>query len=312
MMKYESLPAYLRDWLEISVNLGRSREVMVQWLGAIGYEPNFARQAIELALARLMPDKQGVAVVAEEAAAARPDAVQAAIEAADEPAVALISSTEMLATSVNAIETADRVVRILMTLNAPRIVLFGDLLSAEECDEMIRLALPKLTRSTVLNANTGERDVHDARTSSGTCFKRGENELIRRIETRISELVRISVENGEGIQILHYLPGTEYKPHYDYFDPKHPGNQKTLAVGGQRIGTLIMYLNDVEAGGATVFPEVGLDVLPRKGNAVLFAYANESGQLDRRTLHGGSPVVTGEKWIATKWIRLYECKQSGT
>jgi prolyl 4-hydroxylase len=76
-----------------------------------------------------------------------------------------------------------------------------------------------------------------------------------------------------------------------------------LAMGGQRISTLIMYLNDVPAGGSTVFPEVGLDVLPRKGNALYFAYATEDGQLDRRSLHGGSPVGAGEKWIATKWIR---------
>jgi prolyl 4-hydroxylase len=59
----------------------------------------------------------------------------------------------------------------------------------------------------------------------------------------------------------------------------------------------------VPAGGSTVFPDLGLDVLPRKGNALYFAYATEEGQLDRRSLHGGSPVSAGEKWIATKWIR---------
>jgi prolyl 4-hydroxylase len=64
-----------------------------------------------------------------------------------------------------------------------------------------------------------------------------------------------------------------------------------------------MYLNDVEAGGSTVFPEVGLDVLPRRGNAVYFAYTTEQGELDARSLHGGSPVSAGEKWIATKWFR---------
>jgi prolyl 4-hydroxylase len=64
-----------------------------------------------------------------------------------------------------------------------------------------------------------------------------------------------------------------------------------------------MYLNDVEAGGSTVFPEVGVDVLPRRGNAVYFAYCSETGALDARTLHGGSPVGAGEKWIATKWFR---------
>ncbi len=76
-----------------------------------------------------------------------------------------------------------------------------------------------------------------------------------------------------------------------------------LKHGGQRVATLVMYLNDVEAGGSTVFPEVGLDVLPRRGHAVYFAYTTEEGQLDKRSLHGGSPVSAGEKWIATKWFR---------
>ena len=80
-------------------------------------------------------------------------------------------------------------------------------------------------------------------------------------------------------------------------------------MGGQRIATLIMYLNDVESGGSTIFPDIGLDVLPHKGNAVFFAYSSERGELDNRTLHGGSPVSGGEKWIATKWIRVAPYQQ---
>jgi prolyl 4-hydroxylase len=215
----------------------------------------------------------------------------------------VLTSSEIIAQSSNALEASDRKVNILFALNAPRVVLFDGLLSDEECDELVRLSRAKLQRSTVVNAATGEYDVHPDRTSSGTHFQRGENALIRRIEQRISELVSCPVENGEPIQILHYTPGAEYKPHFDFFDPSYDGNDKVLAMGGQRVATLVMYLNDVEAGGSTVFPEVGLDVLPRKGNAVYFAYTTEDGQLDRRTLHGGSPVGAGEKWIATKWLR---------
>jgi prolyl 4-hydroxylase len=203
----------------------------------------------------------------------------------------------------NTIATSDREIHMLLALNAPRIVLFGNLLSAEECDEMVRLSQGKLERSSVVNNETGAYDIHPHRTSFGTYFNRGENELIRRLEARIAELVQYPVENGEPIQILHYEPGGEYKPHFDYFDPKQPGNEQVLTQGGQRIATLIMYLNDVEAGGSTVFPEVGIDVIPRRGNAVYFAYCAEGGALDARSLHGGSPVGAGEKWIATKWFR---------
>jgi prolyl 4-hydroxylase len=192
---------------------------------------------------------------------------------------------------------------MLFVIESPRVVLFGNLLSDEECDWLVRLSRDKLERSSVVNANTGAYDIHPHRTSSGTYFKRGENELLQRIERRISELVDCPLEQGEPIQVLHYEPGGEYKPHYDYFDPAHPGNQEVLAQGGQRFATLIMYLSDVARGGSTVFPEIGLDVLPRKGHAVYFAYCDDAGALDVRTLHGGSPVASGEKWIATKWFR---------
>jgi prolyl 4-hydroxylase len=282
-MQFESLATDLQNWLKTSIAQGHGADALVQSMCAAGYQRNFAREAVELALAKFATDR-------------------AAGDKAQE-AAAPVDTTTILAQSPNAIETSDRKVDILFALNAPRIVLFGGLLSDEECDELIEASRRKLTRSSVVNADTGSYDVHPDRTSSGTHFERGENALIRRIETRIAELTGCPVERGEPIQILHYTPGAEYKPHFDFFDPAFPGNEKVLAMGGQRVATLVMYLNDVIAGGSTVFPEVGLDVLPRKGNAVYFAYTTEDGQLDRRTLHGGSPVAEGEKWIATKWLR---------
>jgi prolyl 4-hydroxylase len=305
-MQYDSLAPDLKRWLADNMGRGVEHDALVQALRAAGYQPKFARQAVELALAR-EASKRRAASSAPTAPAPAPAApIPAAVASADPVGAALpaeASASEIIAAAGNAIETADRRVHMLFALNAPRVVLFDDLLSHDECDELVRQASIKLERSTVVNAQTGAYDVHPDRTSSGTHFQRGETDLVRRIEQRISELVGSPVDHGEPIQVLHYTPGTEYKPHFDYFDPAHEGNDKMLAMGGQRISTLIMYLNDVPAGGSTVFPEVGLDVLPRKGNALYFAYATDDGQLDRRSLHGGSPVGAGEKWIATKWIR---------
>ncbi len=295
-MQFESLNAELKHWLQTSIEAGHDRDVLQQAMRSAGYDVSFARRAVEAALKRLAPE----ATVAPELAAG--PAAESVTQAITQPQTA----SQLLADSPNAIVTSDRTVEILMVLNAPRIVLFGGLLSAQECDQLVGAPRKKLQRSTVVNAATGNYDVHPDRTSSGTHFERGENELIVRIERRISELINFPVENGEPLQILHYLPGAEYKPHYDYFDPAQPGNDKVLAMGGQRIATLIMYLNDVAAGGATVFPSVGLDVLPRKGCAVYFAYTTEGGETDARSLHGGSPVLAGEKWIATKWLRQRE------
>ena len=285
-MQYESLAPDLKHWLEQSIAQGCARDDIEKSMRAAGHPPKFARRAVELAWAR------------------HSTATEVKNEPLDPAQIEPSTSThEILAQSPNAIETEDRKVDILFALNAPRIILFGGLLSNEECDELVRLAEPKLTRSTVVNAATGSYDVHPDRTSRGGHFLRGENELVRRIEARISDLTHFPVENGEPIQILHYVPGAEYKPHFDYFDPALPGNEKVLSLGGQRVATLVMYLNDVQAGGSTVFPEVGIDVLPKKGNAVYFAYTTDDNQLDPRSLHGGSPVQAGEKWIATKWIR---------
>jgi prolyl 4-hydroxylase len=313
-MQYESLAPDLKVWLKDNIERGFQPDALVQSLRAAGYQPKFARQAVELAFAR-NPVAAAAAGGTDAIVQAEPQAAAQVQARAAAPATAVgqpragqqgeqpLTASEIIAQTANVIATSDRNVNILLALNAPRVVLFGGLLSDAECDELVAMSARKLQRSTVVNAATGEYDVHPDRTSEGTHYTRGENALIRKIETRISELVSCPVDHGEPIQILHYTPGAEYKPHFDFFDPTFEGNDKVLAMGGQRIATLIMYLNDVEAGGSTVFPDVGLDVLPKKGNALYFAYATEDGQLDRRTLHGGSPVGRGEKWIATKWLR---------
>jgi prolyl 4-hydroxylase len=199
------------------------------------------------------------------------------------------------------LDAGDRRVAVLQVMADPRVVVFGGLLSDEECEQLIALAKPRLARSLTVATKTGGEEVNADRTSNGMFFQRGENDLVRRIEQRIARLVNWPEENGEGLQILHYEPGTEYKPHYDYFDPAEPGTPTILRRGGQRVATIVMYLAEPEKGGGTVFPDVHMEVAPKRGNAVFFSYVRPHPST--RTLHGGSPVLAGEKWIATKWLR---------
>ena len=118
---------------------------------------------------------------------------------------------------------------------------------------------------------------------------------------RLARLARWPVEHGEGLQVLRYQRGNEYQPHYDYFDPSQPGTPHLLRRGGQRVATFVIYLNTPEQGGATTFPDVGLDIAPRQGHAVFFSYPRPHPST--RSLHGGAPVRAGEKWIATNWLR---------
>jgi prolyl 4-hydroxylase len=195
-------------------------------------------------------------------------------------------------------------IHVLMSLRNPRIVVFSNLLTAQECDAIIEAARPRMQRSLTVDNQSGGESVNDDRTSNGMFFQRGENEVVRRLEERIARLLHWPVENGEGLQVLHYRPGAEYKPHHDYFAPGEPGTPTILKRGGQRVGTLVMYLNEPVRGGGTTFPEVPLQVMPRRGNAVFFSYDRPDPAT--RTLHGGAPVLEGEKWIATKWLRERE------
>jgi len=197
--------------------------------------------------------------------------------------------------------TGDREVEVIATLRSPRVIVFGGLLSSDECDEMVALAGQRLARSETVQLDTGASEVNDARTSEGMFFTREENPLCARIEARIAALLHWPLENGEGLQVLRYRPGAEYKPHYDYFDPAQPGTPAILRRGGQRVASLVMYLNTPARGGATTFPDANMEVGPVKGNAVFFSYDRPHPMT--RSLHGGAPVLEGEKWVATKWLR---------
>ena len=198
-------------------------------------------------------------------------------------------------------DAGDRRVSILAAMQRPRVVVLGGVLSPEECDEIMAQARPRMERSETVRLQDGQTEVNAARTSSGMFFERGESALIRRIEQRIATLLHWPVDHGEGLQVLHYRPGAEYKPHHDYFEPAAPGTAAVLQRGGQRVGTLVIYLNTPEGGGATTFPDVGLEVAPLKGHAVFFSY--DRPHPVTLTLHAGAPVTAGDKWVATKWLR---------
>jgi prolyl 4-hydroxylase len=204
------------------------------------------------------------------------------------------------------VDAGDKMVEVAFSMFSPRVVVFNDVLSAEECDALIALAEPKMKRSLTVDNKTGGEELNADRTSDGMFFQRGENELVRTIEARLAKLLNWPLENGEGLQILHYQPGAQYKPHYDYFDPSQPGTPTILKRGGQRVGTIVMYLNSPLKGGGTTFPDVHLEVAPKRGSGVFFSY--DRAHPNTKSLHGGAPVIEGEKWVATKWLREGEFK----
>jgi prolyl 4-hydroxylase len=269
----------LRRWIVEQAQGGHSAEAVLKSMLASGWNEDVAVEAMEATLREHL-ERQ-----------AAEQGLPAALPVPD----AKLDDSPLY------VDAGDRQVCVLQAMYSPRVVVFGALLSDEECEGLIELAKPRLARSLTVATRTGGEEINADRTSNGMFFQRGENDLVRRIETRIAHLVNWPVENGEGLQVLHYRPGTEYKPHYDYFDPSEPGTPTILKRGGQRVATLLMYLAEPDKGGGTVFPDVHLEIAPKRGNAVFFSY--DRPHPSTRTLHGGAAVVSGEKWIATKWLR---------
>jgi prolyl 4-hydroxylase len=283
----QTITPELRQWITEQVTAGHGPEAVLRSMTASGWQEDVALQALEQTLETFLKER-GV----------DPEAIYERGTAAlyDKPV-----PTPSLHGDPTVIDLGDAQVQVVFSLEQPRVVVFANVLSHQECDELMALAATRLERSLTVKTDTGTSEVNAARTSDGMFFQRGEFPLCDRIEQRIARLLNWPVENGEGLQVLRYRPGAEYKPHYDYFDPAQPGTPSILKRGGQRVGTLVMYLNTPEGGGATTFPDVKLSVNPVKGSAVFFSYALPHPST--QTLHGGAPVLAGEKWVATKWLR---------
>ena len=275
----QAITPELRQWIVSQAQAGIAADQVLQSMLTSGWKEDVAIEAMESTLRDHLQSTQ--------LAAQLPPAMTVPQLAIDDQPLYL--------------DLEDRRVTVLSSMSDPNIVVIGDFLSPEECDGLIEGAKPRMARSLTVATKTGGEELNADRTSNGMFYTRAENELIARIERRLAQLTRWPVENGEGLQILHYRPGAEYKPHYDYFDPNEPGTPTILKRGGQRVATIIMYLHEPEKGGGTTFPDVKLEVAPKRGNAVFFSY--NRAHPSSKSLHGGAPVIAGEKWIATKWLR---------
>jgi prolyl 4-hydroxylase len=272
-----------QEWLATNVSRGCTQESMIDAMVEAGFDAQSAREIVERAASDTGAEAAVIPVPQEAASGYEYDACPVA--------------------AGNTVRAHDRDVVVRMRVDRPQVIAFDDVLSAAECDELIERARHRLKRSTTVNPDNGREDVIQLRTSEGFWFQRCEDAFIERLDRRISSLMNWPLEHGEGLQILHYTKGGEYRPHFDYFPPGQNGSVLHTARGGQRVATLIVYLSDVDAGGETVFPDAGIAVAAKQGGAVYFRYMNGRRQLDPLTLHGGAPVTSGDKWIMTKWMR---------
>ncbi|KAL0450199.1 UNVERIFIED_CONTAM: putative prolyl 4-hydroxylase 9 [Sesamum latifolium] len=214
----------------------------------------------------------------------------------------------------------------------PRALYFPNFATAEQCQSVIKMAKVHLKPSSLaLRKGETAENTQGIRTSSGMFISASEDKtgILDQIESKIAKVTMLPKTHGEAFNVLRYEIGQRYHSHYDAFNPAEYGPQKS-----QRVASFLLYLSDVE-GGETMFPfevsslpfllvpnffylmgktwmpimisaNVGLKVRPHRGDGLLFYSLFPNGTIDPTSLHGSCPVIKGEKWVATKWIRDQE------
>lgn len=188
----------------------------------------------------------------------------------------------------------------------PVIVQFDNFLSAEEADHIIDLGTPLLANSTVGQSRELDYSSRTSQTAWLDSVDHWRDPVLKGIDEKIERLTMVARRSMEHNQVLRYEPGQYYHIHHDFIV-----EQKLLPCG-PRVATFFMYLNDMPEGGNTTFPQLGLEVQPVKGRAVLWwnfdirkiaAGAKlEELREDLRVEHVAKPAVGGTKWGVNKWL----------
>ncbi|XP_035290464.1 prolyl 4-hydroxylase subunit alpha-2-like [Anguilla anguilla] len=183
--------------------------------------------------------------------------------------------------------------------DAPKITRYHNFLSDDEIGTIKKLSAPKLERAQVLDHITGKNYSVEIRVSKSAWLSDGEDPVVSRVNRRIADATGLDMKMAEKLQVANYGIGGQYEPHYD---SKFANDEEFQRLGG-RIATTLIYMTDVDVGGATVFPAIGAALRPEKGSAVFWYNLLLSGKEDDRTLHAACPVMVGNKWVSNKWIR---------
>ncbi|XP_056116093.1 prolyl 4-hydroxylase subunit alpha-1-like [Rhinichthys klamathensis goyatoka] len=172
----------------------------------------------------------------------------------------------------------------------PRIIRYHDIISDREMEILKNISRPQLSRSEVYRS--GITKPLKLRVSQSVFLS--DDPVEAGVSQRIADVTGLSMESAESLLVQNYGVGGAFEQHID-----------ALEIENDRICTFLIYLSDVEMGGATVFPKVGVAVHPKKGSAMLWYNLHRNGEVNWNTEHAGCPVLMGNKWVANKWIHEF-------
>jgi prolyl 4-hydroxylase len=175
---------------------------------------------------------------------------------------------------------------------------------ADVCDALIAGARPRLKPARVYDTETDGFTTRDARRNSAAEFGVGDMDLVLlAVRERLCAIAGLPPVQTDGAQVLHYAVGERFVDHVDYFEPSVEAHARHIAQGGQRVATLLVYLNEELEGGETCFPRLGISHRGGKGDVLTFVNVDAQGRGDPRTLHAGLAPTAGEKWVLSQWVR---------
>ncbi|PIN22264.1 Prolyl 4-hydroxylase alpha subunit [Handroanthus impetiginosus] len=189
----------------------------------------------------------------------------------------------------------------------PRVFLYRNFLSEEECDYLISWVHGKKSNN-MERDDSAKIDMNNIPTNFGVSMD-ANDEIARKIDERISAWTFLPIEYSKSLQFLHF-GHEDSNRNYNYFH-----NKSATQVGEPLLATVILYLSNVSQGGQILFPQLenkmwsdctknSYVLKPTRGNAILFFNLHLNATPDRRSFHARCPVLKGDMWCATKFFYL--------
>jgi len=191
-----------------------------------------------------------------------------------------------------------------------QLYIIEDFFTPDECAYLIQAGVADLKPSTILRlheegklANTSGTLAQEHRSSFTGYLNDTKDPMVAKLNERIYNAMGIRGTYAEMTQLQKYAINQQYKAHKDYFMPGTDELNIYAKDRGNRTWTFMVYLNEGMQGGGTAFPAINQVFLPKIGTAVVWNNLYPDGSINPDTIHAGQPILTGEKYIITKWFR---------